>query len=111
MGLCYEWSFSGICFGSTVIYHLQFYINDLDTGISSDVSKFEGDPKIGRVIKSDQDADVFQNELDSLYDWEEKWEMKFDLGKCSIMSVGRTNPTHNYCLMTLLCVRLGVRGI
>ncbi len=39
------------------------YINDQDTRISSDVSKFAGDTKIGRVVKSDQDADVLQDGL------------------------------------------------
>ncbi len=32
------------------------YIIDLDTGISSDVSKFPDDTKVGRVIRTDQDA-------------------------------------------------------
>ncbi len=42
------------------------YINDLDTGISSDVSKFADDRKIGRVIQSDRDASVLQDEFDKL---------------------------------------------
>ncbi len=44
------------------------YINDLDTGISSDVSKFPDDTKIGRVIRSNQDASILQNELNSWYE-------------------------------------------
>ncbi len=36
------------------------------------------DTKTGRVINSD-----------SLYDWTERWQMEFNVGKCSIMSVGR----------------------
>ncbi len=47
---------------------------------------------------SDQDAGVLQNERDSLYDWTEKWQMEFSVGKRSFMSVGRTNPAHNSCL-------------
>ncbi len=32
------------------------------------------------------------------YDWPEKWQIEFNVGKCSVMSVDRTNPTHNYSL-------------
>ncbi len=40
--------------------------------------RFLVDTKTGSVIKSD-----------SLYDWAERWQMEFNVGKCSIMSVGR----------------------
>ncbi len=63
-----------------------FYINDLDTGISNYVSKFVDDTKIGRVIESDQNAAVLQEELGKLYDWAGKWQMEFNIGKCNIMS-------------------------
>ncbi len=47
-------------------------INYLDTGISSDVSKFFDDAKVGRVIESDQEDVVLQDELNRLCDWAEK---------------------------------------
>ncbi len=80
MGQCYEWSPPG------------------DTGISRDVSKFADDTKIGRVIQYDKNACVLQDKLDKLYDWAGKWQMEFHVGKCSILSVGRNNPLHNYSL-------------
>ncbi len=45
------------------------YINDLDTGVSNDVSKFADDSMIDRVIESHQDASILQDELNRLYDW------------------------------------------
>ncbi len=53
------------------LVHFLFiiYFNDLDTGISSEISKFADDTKIGRVIESDQDASILQDELNRLYDW------------------------------------------
>ncbi len=58
------------------------YINDLDTGISGDISKYADDTKIGRIVESDQDAGILQDELNRLFDWADKWQMEFNVGKC-----------------------------
>ncbi len=42
------------------------YINDLDSGISSEGRKFAGDTKVGRVIRTDQDASELQDDLNKL---------------------------------------------
>ncbi len=55
------------------------YINDLDSGICSEVSKFEDDTKVGRVIRPDQDDSELQGDLDELYDWARKWQMEFNI--------------------------------
>ena len=83
---------SGVSQGS-VLGPLLFiiYINDLETGISSDISKFADDTKIGRPVKNIHDARMLQEDLNRLHDWSEKWEMKFNVNKCSIMSIGKGN--------------------
>ena len=90
---------SGVPQGS-VLGPLLFiiYINDLDVGLSSDVSKFADDTKVGRVIRTEQDAGELQRDLEKLYEWTRKWQMEFNIGKCSVMSAGRNNPLHNYSL-------------
>ena len=67
---------SGIPQGS-VLGPLLFliYIKDLDSGISSDVSKFADDTKIGRVIRSDSDVIALQADLDNMNEWSSKWQM------------------------------------
>ncbi len=65
------------------------YINDLDTGISTDVSKSTDDTEIGRIVESDKDAAILQEELGRLYDCAGKWQMEFNIGKCNIMSIGK----------------------
>lgn len=57
--------------GSTVLGSKLFtlYSDDLDYGISSDISRFTYDTKTGRLIRSDNDVRVLQGEIDRLYKW------------------------------------------
>ncbi len=48
------------------------YINDLDSGIRSEVSKFADDTKVGKVIRTDRDARELQGDLDRFHDWARK---------------------------------------
>ncbi len=68
------------------------YINNPDSDISSEVSKFACDTKVSRVIRTDSEARELQGDLDRLYDWARKWQMEFNIRKCSILSVGRNTP-------------------
>lgn len=79
----------------SVLGLLLFIINtnDLDTGISSDVSKFASDTKIGREIQSGRYTGVLQDELDLLYDGAGKWQTESIIRKCS---VGRNNLSYYY---------------
>ena len=76
----------------------KIYINDLETGINSDISKFADDTKIGRPLKNIDDARILQDDLNWLYEWSEKWQMQFNVDKCSIMSVGKGNRPVDYTL-------------
>lgn len=69
--------------------------NDLDTGISSDVSKFANDIKIGRENQSGRYTGGLQDELDLLCDGAGKWQMESIIRKCC---VGRNNLSHYYSL-------------
>ncbi|XP_076034815.1 uncharacterized protein LOC143021293 [Oratosquilla oratoria] len=90
---------SGVPQGS-VLGPLLFimYINDLDDGLNSDVSKFADDTKIGRLIRSGEDAQILQDDLNKLLTWSVKWQMNFNISKCSVLNVGLHNPENRYNL-------------
>ena len=41
---------------------------------------------------------MVQDDLNRLYEWSEKWQMQFNVNKCSIMSVGKGNRPVDYTL-------------
>ena len=90
---------SGVPQGS-VLGPLLFiiFINDLDSGISSNISKFADDTKIGRQINSERDIEVLQGELNRMYEWADRWQMEFNINKCSRLHVGRHNAESRYTL-------------
>ena len=67
------------------------YINDLDLGLVSKISKFADDTKMG--INADSDAAVkqLQEDLRKVGEWLKKWQMPFNLDKCKIMHIGHKN--------------------
>lgn len=44
------------------------YVNDLDCGVTSEISKFTDDTKPGLLTKPGNDAVILQNELTNLYE-------------------------------------------
>ena len=74
------------------------YIDDLETGKNSDISKFADDIKIRRPVKNIDDSRMLQDDLNRLYEWSEKWQMQFNVNKCSIMSVDKDNRPVDYTL-------------
>ena len=59
------------------------YINYLYSGISSNNSKFADDTKIGRQISLDREAMVLQDEPNRMHEWAVKWQIDFNINKCS----------------------------
>ncbi len=81
---------------SNAFYNI--YINDLNRGLTSDISKFVDDTKTGRLIRSDNDAAVMQEEINGLCEWSKKWMMHFHIANCRVKSVGKNNALNNYTL-------------
>ena len=69
------------------------YINDLPSNILSDVYMFADDTKIFNIIKSPEDQETLQNDLDTLSMWSDKWLLKFHPEKCKVMHLGKAGDT------------------
>ena len=63
------------------------YVNDIGEGISSTFRLFADDCVLYRCIKSKQDQIILQEDLQNMKQWAESWKMKFNVPKCSHLTV------------------------
>ena len=71
---CWEDVSSGVLQGS-VLRPLLFiiYINDLDNGVRSKLSKFADDTKLGGEVDSRGGGEQIQESIDTYIDWAKDW--------------------------------------
>ena len=74
------------------------YINDIDSNLVSKIGKFADDSKLLKVIESNTDVINLREDLKSLENWSDKWQMQFNIEKCSVMHIGKSNPCSEYKL-------------
>ena len=90
---------SGVPQGS-VLGPLLFliYVNDMDIGISSMLSKFADDTKLIRPIRNQSDVSELQNDLTRLSKWSKDWLMNFNATKCKVVHFGPQGVEYSYFL-------------
>ena len=85
---------SGIPQGS-ILGPLLFilFINDLPENVKSICKIFADDTKVYGNANS---HDIIQSDLLSLLTWSDKWQLKFNLSKCSVLHMGKDNHNAYY---------------
>ena len=71
----------------------MMFVNDLPSVVSSPVYMFADDTKIFRVVRTSEDYSALQHDLDLLYEWSIRWQLKFNILKCKHMHL---RPMHHY---------------
>lgn len=74
------------------------YINDIDEGIECKISKFADDTKIMNKVTSTENYQKLQNDINTLVDWADKWQMEFNIEKCKVLHVGSNNVHKDYTM-------------
>jgi hypothetical protein len=88
---------SGVPQGS-VLGPLLFlvYVNDMDSGIGCNISKFADGTKIFNEVGSEDGYSSLQSSLDKLKDWSEMWQMQFNADKCKVLHFGKQKEKKQY---------------
>jgi len=63
------------------------YINDMPDCVAATAYLFADDTKLYKEIKSPEDSNSLQRDLDSLQEWSNTWLLKFHPNKCKVMTV------------------------
>ena len=82
---------SGVSHKVSVLGPILFliYINDLPDSTKSKVRLFADDTAIYLAVSSLEDAQILQQDLDHLHEWELEWDMEFNPSKCVVIHVTR----------------------
>ncbi len=78
------------------------YINDMAQGISSSstMALFADDAKVFRCIHSLDDCTALQDDLNSLMEWSDTWQLSFNKSKCKQLSFN-SKPDTNTIVYTM----------
>ena len=77
-----------------------YFINDLPDTTTVTTKIFADDTKAFSAIKNDEDQKILQEGINSMYNWTEKWLLKFNKQKCKIIHIGKNNRKLDYTIGT-----------
>nr|VZI24155.1 unnamed protein product [Spirometra erinaceieuropaei] len=66
------------------------YVDDAARDLDCEVAMFADDIKIWSVIRGPADEDRLQMNLNRLEEWSNRWLLRFNVAKCSILRLGNT---------------------
>ena len=74
-----------------------YFINDLPNVVqNTSIKIFADDTKAYKNIKSEKDVNQLQKAINEMFEWTEKWLLRFNKDKCKILHLGTKNPKNDY---------------
>ena len=78
-----------------------FFINDLPNVVfDTSIKIFADDTKAYKEIRNNDDVNKLQKAIDEMYEWTQKWLLKFNEQKCKMLHLGNNNVKNNYFIGT-----------
>ena len=74
------------------------YINDLPNTIKASCRIFADDTKLIQAIKTKEDSERLQKDLNSLAEWSDTWKLQFNPAKCHVLHIGKKNIDSTYTM-------------
>lgn len=75
------------------------YVNDVVSSVKgSTIELFVNDMKICRNISSSEDVKILLQDVQCVFSWGKKWQLKFNANKCAVLHLGTTNSCKPYVL-------------
>ena len=68
--------------------------------VNCSIKMFADDTKLFRTVKSIDDCNILQNDLDTLSQWTNEWLLSFNVDKCKVIHIGKNNPKLEYTMRT-----------
>ena len=69
------------------------YVDDIPEMVNCSIKMFADDTKLSRTVKSIDDCNILQNDLD-------EWLLSFNVVKCKAMHIGKNKPKLEYTMRT-----------
>jgi len=100
-GIASDWTevLSGVPQGSVLGPTLfLLYVNDLPSTIKNIARLFADDTKVSMVYLRDEECMSLQEDLISLEDWANQWQLRFHPSKCKTMHIGKPPGSFRYVM-------------
>ncbi len=76
------------------------FINDMPNHINNFISLFADDAKLYGISSTPTDRSSIQDDLNTLQQWSEKWQLSFNASKCKTLHLGKDNVQHGYSMVS-----------
>lgn len=76
----------------------NIYVSDMPLIVNSTIFQFADDVKMFRTIKTIDDYLQLQHDIDILFAWSEKWQLKFNISKCNLLHLGHPHGLGDYTI-------------